>query len=54
MSDGELAAMYMGAVECSMLSDIGLVDVSARTPDAALRADSMFRTSPLGWNPYHF
>ena len=54
MNEAELAAMYAGAVECSMLANIGLVDVSARTPDAALRADAIFRTSPAGWNPYHF
>lgn len=54
MNEAELSAMYAGAVECSMLADIGLVDVSVRTPDAALRADAVFRTSPAGWNPYHF
>ena len=54
MNESELAAIYLGAVECSMLENIGLVDVSARTPDAALRADAVFRTSPAGWNPYHF
>lgn len=54
MDEAELAAMYAGAVECSMLSDIGLVEVSARSPNAALRADAVFRTSPAGWNPYHF
>lgn len=54
MNESELAAMYAGAVECSMLANIGLVDVSARTPNAALRADAIFRTSPAGWNPYHF
>ena len=54
MNEAELAAMYAGAVECSMLANIGLVDVSARTPDAASRADAIFLTSPAGWNPYHF
>ena len=54
MSEAELATMYMGAVECSMLADIGLVDVAPRSPDAAFRADAVFRTSPAGWNPYHF
>ena len=54
MNEAELAAIYMGTVECSILSSIGLVDVSARKPDAALRADAIFRTSPAGWNPYHF
>ncbi len=54
MPEAELAAIYFGAVECSMLADIGLVDVSAHAPDAALLADSMFRTSPVGWNTYHF
>ena len=54
MNEAELAAMYWGTVECSMLANIGLVEVSARTPDAALRADAIFRTSPAGWNPYHF
>ena len=54
MNESELAAIYAGAVECSMLANIGLIDVSARTPDAALRADAIFRTSPAGWNPYHF
>ena len=54
MNEAELAAIYMGAVECSMLANIGLVDVSAKSPDAALRADAIFRTSPAGWNPYHF
>ena len=54
MNEAELAAIYMGAVECSMLANIGLVDVAARTPDAAFRADAIFRTTPAGWNPYHF
>ena len=54
MNEAELAAMYAGAVECSMLANIGLVDVSTRSPDAALRADAIFRTNPAGWNPYHF
>ena len=54
MNEAELATMYAGAVECSMLANIGLVEVSARTPDAALRADRVFRTSPAPWNPYHF
>ena len=54
MNESDLAAIYAGAVECSMLANIGLIDVSARTPDAALRADAIFRTSPAGWNPYHF
>ncbi len=54
MNEAELAAIYLGAVECSMLADIGLVEISKRTPDAALRADRMFRTSPAPWNPYHF
>ena len=54
MNEAELAAMYAGAAECSILANIGLVDVSARTPNAALRADTIFRTSPAGWNPYHF
>ena len=54
MNEAELAAMYAGAVECSMLANIGLIEASARTPNAALRADAIFRTSPAGWNPYHF
>jgi predicted acetyltransferase len=54
MSEAELAAIYMGAAECSILANMGLIDVAARAPDAALRADAMFRTSPAGWNPYHF
>ncbi len=54
MNEAELAAMYAGTVECSMLANIGLIEVSARTPNAALRADAIFRTSPAGWNPYHF
>ena len=54
MNESELAAIYAGAVECSMLANIGLVEVSARTPNAALRADAIFRTLPAGWNPYHF
>ncbi len=54
MNESDLAAIYMGAVECSMLENLGFVDVSSRTPDAALRADAIFRTSPAGWNPYHF
>ena len=54
MNEAELAAIYMGAVECSMLANVGLIDVSGRTPDAVLRADAVFRTSPAGWNPYHF
>ena len=54
MNESDLAAIYMGAVECSMLANLGFVDVSSQTPDAALRADAIFRTSPAGWNPYHF
>ena len=54
MNEAELAAMYAGAVECSMLASLGLVEVSARSSDAALRADAIFRTNPAGWNPYHF
>ena len=54
MNEAELAAIFMGAVECSMLSNVGLIDLSARTPDAALRADAIFHTTPAGWNPYHF
>ena len=54
MNEAELAAIYMGAVECSMLANVGLIDVSGRTSDAVLRADAVFRTSPAGWNPYHF
>ena len=54
MNEAELAAIYAGAVECSMLVNLGLVEVSARSPDAALRADAVFRTNPAGWNPYHF
>ena len=54
MNEAELAAIYMGAVECSMLAELGLVDVGAKSHDAALRADAIFRTNPAGWNPYHF
>ena len=54
MNETQLAEIYLGAVECSMLANLGIVEVSARTPNAALRADSIFRTSPAGWNPYHF
>ena len=54
MNEAELAAVYMGAVECSMLANLSLVEVSAQAPDAALRADAIFRTNPAGWNPYHF
>ncbi len=54
MSEGELAAIYMGAVECSMLANLRMVEVTPRKPDAAKRADAMFRTSPAGWNPYHY
>ena len=54
MNETQLAEIFLGAAECSMLANIGMVEISARTPNAALRADSMFRTSPAGWNPYHF
>ena len=54
MNEAQLAEMYMGAVECSMLVNIGLVEASTQSSNAALRADSIFRTSPAGWNPYHF
>lgn len=54
MREAELAAIFLGAVECSMLANIGLVEESAQSSNAALRADAMFRTSPAGWNPYHF
>ncbi len=54
MNESELAAIYMGAVECSMLAELGLVDVGAKSHDATLRADAIFRTNPAGWNPYHF
>lgn len=54
MNEAELAAIYMGAVECSMLAELGLVDVGAKSHDAPLRADAIFRTTPAGWNPYHF
>lgn len=54
MSETQLAEMYLGAAECSMLADLGMVEVAARNPNAAWRADSIFRTSPAGWNPYHF
>ena len=54
MNEAELAAIYMGAVECSMLAELGLVDVGAKSHDSSLRADAIFRTNPAGWNPYHF
>ena len=54
MNETQLAEIHLGAVECSMLANIGLVDAPKRTNDAAIRADSVFRTSPAGWNPYHF
>ena len=42
MNEAELAAIYLGAVECSMLADIGLIEVADRSSDAALRADRIF------------
>lgn len=54
MNETQLAEMYLGAAECSILVDIGLVDVGSKSHDAPLRADAIFRTNPAGWNPYHF
>lgn len=54
MNEAELATIYLGAAQCSMLANIGLIDVAPKSLNAAIRADAMFRTSPAGWNPYHF
>lgn len=54
MNETQLAEMYLGAAECSMLGDIGLIEVGSKSHDATLRADALFRTNPAGWNPYHF
>ncbi len=54
MKESELASIYFGAAECSLLTDLGLVDQRDKSSNAALRADAIFRTSPAAWNPYHF
>ena len=49
MNEAELAAIYMGAVECSMLANIGLVDVAARTPTPHSEPTRSFvRRRPVG------
>ena len=50
----ELASIYFGAAECSMLTELGQVDQRNPSSNAARRADAIFRTSPAAWNPYHF
>ncbi len=54
MNESELAAIYFGAVECTTLVNLGLVEEAASASDSAQRANRIFKTSRAGWNPYHF
>ena len=52
LSISDLASAYMGAVSFSTLASAGLAE--ERTPDALLRADSMFAVQYPPWTPCNF